>query len=179
MLRWFAVAAAVVVLSPSITGAASAPTIRWEPHEIRAYDGRTLQAMRGRLEVPEQRAVRRRMIELGFIKLPSTSPRPGNPIVFLMGGPGVPGSAMAPIPPYFTLFDSLRSVADVIIPDQRGLGYSVPVLECAADSALPADVLQDRAHLVSAIGARVAECARRWRAAPMWFGWTGRAGSPR
>lgn len=166
MLRRLALAAVVMILSPSANAAdaaAGTPAIRWEAHEIRSYDGRTLPAMLGRISVPEQRAVPGRMIELGFIRLPSTSPGTGNPIVFLMGGPGVPGSVMAPIPPYFTLFDSLRSVADVIIADQRGLGFSTPVLECAAEGALPADIFQDRENLVNAIGIRVAECARRWR----------------
>src|SRR5262249_41617817 len=89
--------------------------------------------------------------------------RPGNPIVFLMGGPGIPGSVMAPIPPYFTLFDSLRSVADVLIPDQRGLGLSTPVLSCPADSALPPDLFTSRQRFVDALAERVAACARHWR----------------
>jgi pimeloyl-ACP methyl ester carboxylesterase len=50
--------------------------------------------------------------------------------VFLMGGPGIPGSVLAPIPPYFDLFDRLSEKADVVVLDQRGLGESVPKVDC-------------------------------------------------
>jgi hypothetical protein len=64
-----------------------------------------------RISVPERRAHPNRSITM----------RPGRSIVFLMGGPGMPGSVMAPIPPYFTLFQRLREIGDVVIPDQRGI----------------------------------------------------------
>jgi len=80
-----------------------------------------------------------------------------------MGGPGIPGSVMAPIPPYFTLFDSLRSVADVLVLDQRGIGLSAPVLSCPPDSALPLDVFTSRRHLVEVLAARATACASHWR----------------
>lgn len=145
--------------------AADRPVIRWEPYELRAYDGRSLQAGLGRIIVPQRHDSNAgRTMELAFLKLPTTSSKPGHPIVFLMGGPGVPGSAMAPIPPYFDLFEQLRSLSDVILLDQRGLGLSRPVLECPSNSALPADLFTGRQSLVQAMASRVATCARHWRA---------------
>jgi pimeloyl-ACP methyl ester carboxylesterase len=145
--------------------AASAESVRWEPYEVRSFDGRSIAAQLGHIRVPERRDRRDgRMIEVAFVKLPSTAAAPGDPIVFLMGGPGVAASAMAPIPPYFTLFERLRARADVILLDPRGLGRSSPVLECPADSALPADVFATRMRLVEVIAGRTKACADWWRA---------------
>jgi pimeloyl-ACP methyl ester carboxylesterase len=94
----------------------------------------------------------------------STAAHPGNPIVFLMGGPGIPGTVMAPIPPYFTLFERLRALGDVIIVDQRGIGGSEPALDCPFDGTLPIDAFVDIRRLVGAIQQRVAACAAQWRA---------------
>src|SRR5262245_39162949 len=92
------VAFAILSSVASLAKAADRQVVRWEPYEIRTYDGRTLQAGLGRIVVPQRHdAGTGRTVELAFLKLPTTSSRPGHPIVFLMGGPGVPGSAMAPI----------------------------------------------------------------------------------
>jgi pimeloyl-ACP methyl ester carboxylesterase len=71
---------------------------------------------------------------------------------------------MAPIPPYFTLFERLREISDVILFDQRGLGRSSPVLECPADTAFPTDVFLTHRKLVEALAARPKACAESWRA---------------
>ena len=67
-----------------------------------------------RIVVPERRSQAGRTITVSALLLPSTAQHPGHPIVFLMGGPGIPGSVMAPIPPYFTLFQRLREIGDVV-----------------------------------------------------------------
>jgi pimeloyl-ACP methyl ester carboxylesterase len=112
-----------------------------------------------RVTVPENRAKVTHTISVAALRIPSTAGQPGRPIVFLMGGPGIPGTVMAPIPPYFTLFQRLREVADVIILDQRGVGRSEPVIDCPVTDTLPLDFLLRRDRIVRVIQDRVASCA--------------------
>lgn len=94
-----------------------------EPYKLQTYDGQSHGAELGRLWVRENRAARGgRLVRLAFVRLKSTAQQPAAPIVWLAGGPGVPGVAMARVPVYFRLFDKLREVADVILLDQRGAG---------------------------------------------------------
>ena len=98
-----------------------------EPFVLRGFDGVETPAELIRLTVPANRADSGAgTIDLAFVRLPATGGRPGSPIVFLAGGPGVPGIVMGQVPPYRALFERLRSVADVILLDQRGTGRSTP-----------------------------------------------------
>lgn len=135
-----------------------------EPTTIRSFDGRTMAGEVIPFTLPQRRAGSGANLVISALRLPSTAANPGNPIVFLMGGPGIPGSAMVPIPPYFSLFQRLRENADVIVVDQRGIGNSVPVLDCPITTALPEDLFENTARLVSAIRDRVSACAAEWRA---------------
>jgi pimeloyl-ACP methyl ester carboxylesterase len=140
--------------------------IAWEPYVLRTYSGQSHNLQLGRLRVPESRArASGASVTVAFLHLASTSPTPGSPIVFLMGGPGVPASIMAPIPPYWALFDSLRSVADVILLDQRGLGLSAPKLDCPPAPERPdSALLTSQAAFVTAYGKVIANCAAHFRA---------------
>jgi pimeloyl-ACP methyl ester carboxylesterase len=131
---------------------------------VRAYDGRTVAADLLRISVPERRPQSGRTITIAAQRLATTAAHPGNPIVFLMGGPGIPGTVMTPIPPYFTLFQRLRELGDVIIIDQRGLGRSEPVLDCPFEGSLPVTAFLRIDGLVSAIRSQVGSCAAHWRA---------------
>jgi len=130
---------------------------------VRSYDGRSMSAEIIRLRVPERRADPETTITVAALRIQSSASHPGAPIVFLMGGPGIPGSVMAPIPPYFTLFQRLRELADVVIIDQRGIGRSTPELDCAADDELPPDLFVRRAAIVRVIRDRIAACASQFR----------------
>ena len=137
-----------------------------EPYTLRSYDGRSEVAELGKLSVPESRdSVNGGGVTLAFIRLRSTSPAPGPPIVFLMGGPGIPASVMAPIPPYWQLFQRLRIAGDVILLDQRGVGLSSPQLDCPpAPQPLDSALFSSRAALVAAFRNVYASCAAYWRA---------------
>jgi hypothetical protein len=75
------------------------PRAVFEPYELRLLDGRTVAAELGRLRVPERRGrAGGRELGLAFVRLRSTSARPGAPIVFLAGGPGDSGIEIARIP---------------------------------------------------------------------------------
>ncbi|HEX6308468.1 MAG TPA: alpha/beta hydrolase [Longimicrobiales bacterium] len=133
-----------------------------EETTVRSYDGRTMPGEMIRITVPERRVDPGRTITLAALRLPSTAERPGRPIVFLMGGPGIPGTVMPPIPPYFTLFQSLRELADVVIVDQRGIGHSEPAIDCPVDEEPPADLFLERDRVVRLIRDRVESCAAQF-----------------
>ena len=156
-------ALAVAILTPSV--ALAQPVLTIEPYTFRLADGTDLPAERGRLLVPEDRSdPNSRKIELGFVRFRSTNPRPGNPIVYLAGGPGGSGvgTARGPRQPVFL---ALRDVADVIAFDQRGTGFSNHISPCAAPRPLdPAQVLNE-ANLTAYYRATLTDCVARWRAA--------------
>ena len=140
-------------------GAQTAP--KTEAFTLKSYDGRERAAERVRLTVPaDPAAPNGRTLEIVFDRLraPGTPSRP--PIVFLMGGPGVPATVMAPIPPYFTLFTRLAEKGDVILLDQRSLGQSSPKSDCPpAKAPLPADLFERPGALLAAFAANYKTCA--------------------
>lgn len=139
----------------------SVPSATRRDTTVRSYDGRTMPAEIIRVTVPEKRAEVTRSISVAALRIPTSAGQSGRPIVFLMGGPGIPGTVMAPIPPYFTLFQRLREAADVVILDQRGVGRSEPVVDCPVQDTLPMDFFLRREQIVRVIRDRVASCARQ------------------
>ncbi|HKQ75284.1 MAG TPA: alpha/beta fold hydrolase [Blastocatellia bacterium] len=138
-----------------------------EPYKLRTYDGREREAEMCRLWAPENRdsRARQRLIQLAFVRLRSTAKEPGPPIIYLAGGPGIPGIAMGQIPVYFALFERLREVADVILLDQRGTGMSSPSLNCPAPaSSAPPDILADETRAVQHFAGSLQACAGQLRA---------------
>ena len=131
---------------------------------IRSFDGREMKGEVLRLTVPERHARPLHTLTIGALRFPSTAAKPGRPIVFLMGGPGIPGSVMTPIPPYFSLFQKLRELGDVIIVDQRGIGLSSPHLDCPSAASLPATSFADTSRLIAFIRDQVSICAAKRRA---------------
>jgi len=141
------------------------PEIRWEPYAFRLRDGTDLAAERGRMMVPEDRAdPRSRRIEIGVVRFHSTAVRPGHPIVYLAGGPGGSGvgTARGPRQPVFL---ALRGVADVILLDQRGTGFSNHIEPCTAARPLDPNLVLTEAVLSAYYRETLTMCMTRWRAA--------------
>jgi pimeloyl-ACP methyl ester carboxylesterase len=143
--------------------AAQAKALTRKDTAIRSYDGREMKGEVLRLTVPERHLRPARTLTVGALRFPTTALMPGRPIVFLMGGPGIPGSVMLPVPPYFTLFQKLRELADVIIVDQRGIGLSSPHIDCSSSGTLPTTVFTDTARLISFIRDQISICVARQR----------------
>ena len=142
------------------SAAAKSGSLRSEPFTLRAYDGRERPAEHVRLALPADNRSGR-TIDLAFVRLRPTGAATRPPVVFLMGGPGVPASVMAPIPPYFTLFTRLADGGDVILLDQRGVGDSSPKSDCpAATAPLPANLFDSPGTLIAAFAANYRACAR-------------------
>jgi pimeloyl-ACP methyl ester carboxylesterase len=155
---WWTVGLAILCGAPVRTAAAQSASLRSEPFTLRAYDGRERPAEHLRLTVHADNHTDR-TIDLAFIRLRPTGTATRPPIVFLMGGPGVPASVMAPIPPYFTLFTRLADGGDVILLDQRGLGDSSPKSDCpAAKAPLPAGLFDSPDALIAAFAANYRAC---------------------
>jgi pimeloyl-ACP methyl ester carboxylesterase len=167
LVRWAAPVAVIALFAAcQSNNAGDAPTPRTnsEPHQFQSYDGRSVAAELGRLVVPADRdEPNTRSVTLAYVRLPATSAMPGAPIVFLAGGPGIPGGAIGRVPPYASLFLRLRECADVILLDQRGTGQSEPGLQCAS-ARLPVDAFAAPAALADALAQRAGACAAELRA---------------
>lgn len=116
----------------------------------------------GRFVVPENRSnPHSNAIELAFVRLPSTAPHPGPPLVFLQGGPGASGiDGLRWSLPWFM---ALREVGDVIALDQRGTGLSHPCLDCLDTWALPLDQPGSRDEVLRLAREGVRRCVAFWR----------------
>jgi hypothetical protein len=104
----------------ALESSALAAGLSVEPIVFAARDGTKVDAERGSFEVPENRAdPASRKIKISFVRFRSTSRTPGDPIVYLAGGPGGSGPGTAE-GLRFPLFMKLREVGDVIALDVAG-----------------------------------------------------------
>ena len=107
--------------------------------------GQTYEGEHGHLMVRENRTKpNSNLIELAFVRIKSTSEKPGYPTIYLDGGPGSSAIGIATVPEYMRAFQNLREVGDVILLDQRGVGRSKPNLSHRASASLPTDVFASR-----------------------------------
>lgn len=134
-----------------------------EPWSLNIYQGKALQVERGNFQVPENRANKNaRNLTLFYVRLPALTKNPGNPIVYLAGGPG--GSATeAARWPRMALFQQLRQQADVILFDQRGTGLSDQLDDCNTDPT-PLFMAPLTLELLEAFFAKVIPtCLTHWK----------------
>ncbi|MFL6276349.1 MAG: alpha/beta fold hydrolase [Blastocatellia bacterium] len=134
-------------------------SLRFEPFEYK-IEGQTVEAELGRLVVRENRSnPTSNLIELAFVRLKSTAPQPGPPIIYLEGGPGASAIGGARFPDYMRAFTKLRETGDVILLDQRGVGYSRPNLT-RPSLPLPLNFFVDQKQALDVIKERSREAAR-------------------
>ncbi len=143
---------------------APAATAEFTPHAFVASNGTKIDAEKSEIRVPENRAKPgSRSIALRFVRFRSTAKEPGNPIVYLAGGPGGSGIDAAK-GSRFPLFQALREFGDVIAFDQRGTGASEPDLRCKDTYQVPPGEPLDRVKSGALMAAAARECAQRLRA---------------
>ena len=112
---------AVTPLQPLPAGAAA--TLESEPKVLQSASGVRIEAERGRLLVPENRAKPgSRSIAVGFLRLKSKSAAPKAPRFYLEGGPGSRGVSESPRALDYWL--PYLDVGDVVLIDQRGTNDS-------------------------------------------------------
>ncbi|MBI1392704.1 MAG: alpha/beta fold hydrolase [Alphaproteobacteria bacterium] len=125
----------------------------------------SVDAFRGSFRVPENRSdPSSRMIDVHYVRFPSTAAAPGAPIVYLAGGPGGSGVATAR-GRRFPLFMAMRAFGDVIALDQRGTGWSATAPRCVSRVVMPTDRAVPDAEEAAMLRAAAEECDSFWRAA--------------
>lgn len=136
------------------------------PDSLVGFHGPHLDAERTTLTIRQQfgGVADTLQVEVTYLRLPARVRTRHAPIVFLMGGPGVPASVIGRIPPYWSLFDRLRGVADVILLDQRGVGLSRPALDCGGGGPPSSDFLASMQALTDALVQAFTPCVAGWRA---------------
>lgn len=123
----------------------------------------TIKAIKGSFYVKENRTTAESdSIELAFVRLKSTNPNPGSPIVYLSGGPGGSGSNTLG-GSRFELFMKLRQVADVIAFDQRGTGLSERLPRCPYLAKFDIDRAIDKSEYVEKSNANTEKCLKFWK----------------
>lgn len=149
---------------PTFSAAQGVPgALAVEPYRFEFLDYK-VDAQLGRLTVPEKRdAANGKTIEIAFMRYPAAGTASIAPIVYLAGGPGGAGIGIAKSQ-RIHLFMALRSIADVIVVDQRGVGLSRPNLECEHRWDLPLDAPANPDLWMESMGERAQACAAHWRA---------------
>ena len=134
-----------------------------EPYEFVSQSGVKIEAELGKFTVPENRSVpSSRNIDLYFVRFKSTNPNPGNPIVYLAGGPGGEGISTAK-GPRFELFMALREIADVIAYDQRGTGLSNQIPVCQEKASFSLSEPGEANVYISKMSEAATKCISFWR----------------
>jgi len=124
-------------------------------------DHRRVRGQWGSLPVPENwRKPEGRKITLTFAVLPSTSPTPMEPVYFAAGGPGA--SSIGGFSKNADMLLAIREFADVVLVEQRGAGFSRPLLDCAQSWDFSMDAPLSRSALIEAARERFAACRREW-----------------
>ena len=155
----------VFCMAPKLVSAAQNQSgdLKFEPYVFESQSGQKVDAELGHLFVPEnRRKPRSRVIELAVVRFKSTAKNPGNPVLYLVGGPG--GSAISQARGIgFPLYMALREAGDFILLDQRGTGMSKPNLTCREKLNYPLDKPLERALLLRLYLEQSRSCAQYWR----------------
>lgn len=132
------------------------------PIQFAAESGETVAAYQGAFDVREHRAdPDSRMITLSYVRFPATTHAPGDPIVYLAGGPGGSGSRTAQ-GRRFPLFMAMREHGDVIAFDQRGTGDSTALSQYRTDIRPPADQPISNDQMAHAYRQAAQQCRAFW-----------------
>ena len=104
-------------------------TLEIERRTYEVSSGQSIEAEFGLLSVPENRSrADSRTIQIAFVRLPAEPGADGPPLVYLEGGPGQSIIATLNRPGALRRWTPLLAHGDVVLLDQRGVGYSRPSL---------------------------------------------------
>jgi pimeloyl-ACP methyl ester carboxylesterase len=140
------------------------PRLTSSTKNVTVENGATVQVEAGELEVPEsRRRPTKRRVTIPYYRLRSESSRPASPIFLLAGGPGSSWLDQFENDENFREVTFYRTVADVILFDQRGGGHSRPSLTCPQTARLPADQPLDPAALRASLRTLLTACRDHWQ----------------
>jgi pimeloyl-ACP methyl ester carboxylesterase len=115
----------------SLVGLTAASQLSSSEKAVTIANGSVVQVEAGELQVPESRrrpTVRR--VTIPYYRLKSTSPTPVSPVFLLAGGPGSSGIDLFKAEETHREAMFYRTIADVVMFDQRGGGHSRPEMHC-------------------------------------------------
>ena len=131
--------------------------------EFKPNKGEPVTAYQGSFMVPENRNdSKSRAIKVQYVRFPATTKNPGNPIVYLSGGPGGSGVGTAR-GPRFPLFMAMREHGDVIALDQRGTGLSINTEPCKSSQTINHNTLISVAQVTEKYHLAGKECLAFWK----------------
>jgi pimeloyl-ACP methyl ester carboxylesterase len=126
-------------------------------------DGSVVAVEAGELVVPEsRRRPTERRVTIPYYRLRSTSAHPASPIFLLAGGPGSSWLDQFRSDENAREVAFYRSVADVVLFDQRGGGHSQPSMTCPQTARVAVDRPLDAAILRSTMRELLAACRDQW-----------------
>ena len=143
---------------------AQEPTLTHRPKTVQVKGGARIEVEAGDLQVPESR--RRpdaRQITLPYYRLKSTSSQPAAPIFLLAGGPGSSWLDQLENEENFREVAFYRTIADVVLFDQRGGGHSLPAMDCPQTMQLPAGQPFDLQVVRTSMRELLAQCRDHWQ----------------
>jgi pimeloyl-ACP methyl ester carboxylesterase len=118
----------------------------------------------GELQVPEsRRRPTERRITIPYYRLRTTAQKPASPIFLLAGGPGSSWLDQFESDENFREVQYYRTIADVVLFDQRGAGHSRPAMTCPQTAQLPVDQPLDAATLRDAMRPLLIACRDHWQ----------------
>jgi pimeloyl-ACP methyl ester carboxylesterase len=134
-----------------------------EPKTVLLKNGSSVSVEAGELRVPESR--RRpspRELTIPYYLLRSEAAEPAAPIFLLHGGPGSSWLEQFPEDNMAREVAFYRSIADVVVFDQRGGGRSRPVMTCPDRKPLPSDRPFSPALVAEVMRELAITCRDRW-----------------
>src|SRR5688500_1917931 len=128
MMRMTVVTLAIMALASPAIGQHSRTS---ESKDVALKNGATVSVEAGELRVPEsRRRPSSREIAIPYYRLRSAAPAPASPIFLLHGGPGSSWLEQFPEDNMAREVAFYRTIADVVVFDQRGGGRSRPEMTC-------------------------------------------------
>ena len=124
----------------SLTGLAADSPLSSGTKPIAVSDGSVIQVEAGELTVLEsRRRPTARQVTIPYYRLKSSAATPASPIFLLAGGPGSSGLDLFSAEETHREAMFYRTIADVVMFDQRGGGHSRPAMHCPQTRQYPLD----------------------------------------
>lgn len=148
-----------VFIAATLEGAS---TVTSEIKEITLANGSRVRVEAGELQVPEsRRRPTERRITIPFYRLRSESQTPASPIFLLAGGPGSSWLDQFTYDETHREVAFYRTIADVVLFDQRGAGHAQPAMSCPQTAQTPVDQPAD--STVALIRTLLTACRDQWQ----------------
>jgi pimeloyl-ACP methyl ester carboxylesterase len=143
----------------SLVGLAAPSQLSTRQTAITIWDGTVVHVEAGEFQLPEsRRRPTARRVTIPYYRLKSTSPTPASPVFLLAGGPGSSGIDLFKAEETHREAMFYRTIADVVMFDQRGGGHSRPEMHCSQTRQYPMDQPFDERRVRALVREALIEC---------------------